>query len=250
MTWPCSSLLRSPISLYFLASCTSNPTTRNCGYVSQETQHKNSRVKLLLQFSLLKQATAVGSASSKPVLFFQPDASPMNQFSRCCHRSTTSSAQTAADTDGAAFTLVSCGKCSVLLECLLHWCGDLTPSLHFTLRHYNHPLLQTQQTLDWYSCSTVCFFLSPIWAGFVFLCSESCRCKEKLKPLCSGVLPFGNTCSIIRVLLCFPADSSLHHPHPPHNIAISIQATLMSLTHTLTHAESNTSLCEITARHP
>lgn len=168
----------------------------------------------------------------------------MNQVSCCCQRSTTSSTQTAADTQGAAFTLKSWRKRSAQLARLLHihdntmeWtdtAASISPS-DTTTTHSNSRNKDMSGT--------------PPTAvrGFVFsrLCCKCCfsalasfeSCWWKLKLLCFLVCcPLAPHAALLEFCSAF-LRTSLWINHLPHTVLHMNTGYFTSPYHTHTHTQ-------------
>ncbi len=179
----------------------------------------------------------------------------MNQVSCCCQRSTTSSTQTRRWHWWSSFHIHVLGKSARRCSCAscaymtTRW-SELTPGLHFTFRHYNHPQQTPQQRLEGYSSSMIRFCFTHNSTVMLFLRTpfESCWWNEKLKLLCFWF--FAPWHHMQHSALPSRGHLSESATSPTQN-TISIQATpCLSITHTHTHTESDTSFSQITASHP
>lgn len=160
--------------------------------------------------------------------------------------------------DGAALTLTSPGKCSRTYTTTRRRVNRHPASISPTdapTTHSNNkdmsdaPPAQLGVAHLHRIMLGCCFFSFFSCSRFLF---ESCWQREKL--LYFGVLPPGTACSVIRILLCLPADFSLNQTPPPHHTAQRCRLLHgLPSSHTHTHTdgeiECGTSTSHIPASH-
>ena len=178
----------------------------------------------------------------------------MNQAGRRCQRSTASSAPnrrwhwwSSSHSRVLGWALDQAASATHPHSPTARW-SELTPSLHFTFRHYNHPQHQPQQSSEWYSYSSsaitpLLYTLDRFWftsvgrqtfvfcAFFFFFFSFYC------------FSPPGASRSIIRILLCYSCGRLSESAISP-TLCTPYQCWLLRHhTQKVIHPPSESSLC-------
>ena len=165
----------------------------------------------------------------------------MNQAGRRCQRSTASSAPnrrwhwwSSSHSRVLGWALDQAASATHPHSPTARW-SELTPSLHFTFRHYNHPQHQPQQSSEWYSYSSsaitpLLYTLDRFWFTSV---------GRQTFVFCAFFFfffhfivfhPLAPHAALLEFCSAIPADVSLNQPSPPHCVR-RISAGYSAITH-------------------